>query len=237
MNEDKAAVAFRNMIRATLGLTTPGLSDSLRNINTDPLPDGATCYVIENQTVYRLRKSLTTAASGTSVIAPAAGPGRWVRASVDEVGGAEPFFMYTTGATVFPAVDTNWTEPNNSTFTLVEGEVGNSWTLGTLAQLTYNGPTGVRYMLQLDATLNSTDGAGESITAGISVNADLAGAVSGGPQGAGEVFANVATGVFGRITVERMVTLATGDVIQPRIKSSGAATVTGGSITMTGRTV
>lgn len=56
-----------------------GIADSLQNIDTTIVPDGACCWVIENETLYRLNKS--TAPFGQGNIAPASGPGHWVALS------------------------------------------------------------------------------------------------------------------------------------------------------------
>jgi len=51
---------------------------SLQNINTNPLPDGAVCWVETEQADFRFRKT-STATPGPSVVQPSAGPGRWHR--------------------------------------------------------------------------------------------------------------------------------------------------------------
>jgi hypothetical protein len=53
-------------------------SDALQNIITTELPNGSLCYVIENQSLYVLHKDSTDTPSGTKVVQPLAGPGRWV---------------------------------------------------------------------------------------------------------------------------------------------------------------
>ena len=77
MNEDKAAVALRLSIRSAIG-ATPGEDDSLRNIITDIFPDGALCFVNENRALYELQKSSVATPDNLTIVAPIAGPGRWV---------------------------------------------------------------------------------------------------------------------------------------------------------------
>ncbi len=66
-----------------LRLNTPvhlvtGADDSLAAINTNPLPDGALCFVTEAEAIYQLRKASTATADGSNIVAPAeGGPGRW----------------------------------------------------------------------------------------------------------------------------------------------------------------
>lgn len=71
-----SAVAYRQVgARATV----LGAFDSLENIVSSPLPDGAECWVIENSSVYRFDKSSAEVADGLRVVAPIAGGGRWYR--------------------------------------------------------------------------------------------------------------------------------------------------------------
>jgi hypothetical protein len=80
---DLSAVTLRILgPRATL----LGADDALENIVTDILPDGALCWVTEAEAPYRLHKTSTVAANGTTIIEPSAGPGRWIR----ESGGSDP---------------------------------------------------------------------------------------------------------------------------------------------------
>jgi hypothetical protein len=57
-------------------LSGAGDADSLQNVNTTELPDGALAYVLELNLAYRLHKLLVPPIVGT--LAPAAGPGVWV---------------------------------------------------------------------------------------------------------------------------------------------------------------
>jgi hypothetical protein len=53
---------------------------SLVGINTTPIADGAWCYCVANKSEYQLDKAdSTTAADGSTVLAPLAGPGRWFK--------------------------------------------------------------------------------------------------------------------------------------------------------------
>jgi hypothetical protein len=50
-----------------------GRSDSLQNVNTSELPDGACCVVLETQQLY-----MFVLAGDPGGIQPASGPGAWV---------------------------------------------------------------------------------------------------------------------------------------------------------------
>ena len=70
-----AAVALRILTpRPTLSGT--GNPDSLQNVNTTDLPDGALAYVLDINLAYRLHKTLVPPIVGT--LTPASGPGVWV---------------------------------------------------------------------------------------------------------------------------------------------------------------
>jgi len=51
--------------------------DALQNVDTTLLPDGSLCWVQDQIAIYTLHRASTVAASGTLVVAPASGPGRW----------------------------------------------------------------------------------------------------------------------------------------------------------------
>jgi hypothetical protein len=53
-----------------------GDGNSLQNVNTTNLPNGAECYVIETNLSYRLHKTLTAPVAGA--VSPASGPGVWL---------------------------------------------------------------------------------------------------------------------------------------------------------------
>ena len=82
---DESSVALRILgARATL-LGADG--DALENVITFDLPDGSLCWVTAAEAPYRLYKTSTLAANGTTIIAPSAGPGRWIR---DAGAGSDP---------------------------------------------------------------------------------------------------------------------------------------------------
>jgi hypothetical protein len=54
-------------------------SASVQGVNTTPLADGAWCYCIENASEYQLDRASAAVPDGNLVIAPATGPGRWLK--------------------------------------------------------------------------------------------------------------------------------------------------------------
>jgi hypothetical protein len=76
MTDRLASPAFRVLApRASLlGTSDP---DALQNLDTTLLPDGSLCWVQDQVTVYALHRDSTDAPSGTLIVAPGSGPGRW----------------------------------------------------------------------------------------------------------------------------------------------------------------
>lgn len=61
--------------------TQLGLGDSLENVNTFTLDDGALCYVTSAHVHFELHRDSVASPNGTTIVAPIAGPGRWVIAT------------------------------------------------------------------------------------------------------------------------------------------------------------
>ncbi len=78
---DRSSVALR-----TLGSrqTLLGAQNSLQSVNTWTLDDGARCYVTATHAEWQLHKDSTAAPDGSTIIAPASGPGRWIVDSLAE---------------------------------------------------------------------------------------------------------------------------------------------------------
>lgn len=75
---DRSSVASRILGACATPL---GLGDSLENVNTFTLDDGALCYVTSSHVHFELHRDSTAVPNGTTIIAPIAGPGRWVEAT------------------------------------------------------------------------------------------------------------------------------------------------------------
>lgn len=73
----QSSVALRH-IGSRAVLLGNGDSESLQNIDTTNLDDGALCYVTEFASYYMLDKALSDAPIADVIIVPASGPGRWV---------------------------------------------------------------------------------------------------------------------------------------------------------------
>jgi hypothetical protein len=216
-NEARSAVGFRWMIRALLGLTDPEDGDSLRNMNTAVLPNGATCYVLENSSVYRFRRNVTATPSGEDIVQPLAGDGLWFRVSVDDFLNESAAYVAVTQTNTFATVnDSAWKEPAASFFALQTGFSATQWTLGTLGRLTYNGRGGT-FLVTAGWSMNGAADVTDNLyQIGISLNADLNATAQ--PIAAGTMRFTTEQSDYASITTVRMVTLATGDILQPRAR-------------------
>lgn len=73
MNESPAAL---NLLSPRTYLEGCGDSDALENVIPDMLPDGALCYVVDQQRLYALNKQSMAPVSPPAIIATALGPGK-----------------------------------------------------------------------------------------------------------------------------------------------------------------
>ncbi len=78
-------------------------SSSVVGINTTPLADGAVVYCVENTVTYRLNKVSVAAPDGSMVLAPLAGPGRWVAMPSTPQTAQTGFFWLSASTLVAPA--------------------------------------------------------------------------------------------------------------------------------------
>lgn len=218
-SEAQSAVALRCLIRASVG--SPGNAEDIANLNTANLPDGAQCFVTENRVLYRFRKFSTLAASGTVVIAPIAGGGRWVQEGAPS-GAVMAFVAGTNTNTTNSSESSDWLPLNSIETALQAGAAGWNFNPGS-AILTLTGPGG-RYLCTLSATVSPTEG--NTVNGIVSLNDDFIAAEAGFEEGE-EFMAIGANFDAGQqsviISAQRLVTLVTGDNLRPKFRYSVAA--------------
>ena len=183
MNEDKAAVALRLIIRAVIGATSAD-PQSLRNVNTTIFPDGAECFVTATRALYQLDKGSSAAADNVSIIAPGSGPGRWFilaqapgATSLVEIVGTAVNTADTTGASG------NFFGIATSAFAFQPASpVPAGWALTAAGGiLTYNGAAPVRARATFTGSVSVVGESGGIVWAAIDLNSDtfgLSGATS-----------------------------------------------------------
>ena len=95
------------LIRLSPRATSLGFGNALENIITNELGDGARCYVQEVKSDYVLDKTSTAVADGFNIVAPIAGPGRWVLTPQQELANAPIRTIQIVG-------DSNWAGSNGA---------------------------------------------------------------------------------------------------------------------------
>jgi hypothetical protein len=125
-----------------------GLGDSLENINTTTLDDGAFCYVTAAHQHFELHRDSTAVPDGVTVIAPIAGPGRWVEVTGVGAQGAQGFqgSQGFQGATGSGAQGTTGAQGNQGSQgfqgSVGSGAQGNQGTTGAQGNQGFQGTTG-----------------------------------------------------------------------------------------------
>ena len=163
-------------VPATLRIAGPfanaiGPGDSLQAQNTHLLVDGSIAQVNDVQRQYYLDINSTQAPSGTLVIEPAAGPGRWFR----QAGGGETGGTGATGAT-------------GATGTGITGATGTTGATGAPGSASNTGATGVTGATGATGGgvtgATGTTGATGSAATGATGSTGATGATTAGPTGA-----------------------------------------------------
>jgi hypothetical protein len=206
------------MIRDSVDSSGVASGESLTNINTGPIPDGAQCFVIENRRLYRFRKSSVAVAD--TIVVPIAGGGRWVLESAAPAG-ALALFAAATGSNEAPTAENDDWVPITTLAFALQGGAG-CWTFaagGCIA--TYNGPAGARYLVDLRTTVSLEDDATCNLV--ISLNDDMVLEAAGYAEG--EQFTEFTVGTRKDLVLscQRFVTLSPGDNIRPKFRSGATA--------------
>lgn len=218
-NEAQSSPDYRYMIRATAG--TPGSGEDIRNINTDPLPNGAHCYVIARRACFVLNKNSSVSADNVGVLLPIAGPGRWFVESVASAL-APSAQAYSTNPNTF-VTDGVLNRPNSALFAIQEGSDAALWDFTAAGCImTYQGPP-TPAIATLTAAVHVTNTAALRAVLGfISVDNDNPGFA------AGTTAAGVQEVIFTDQTIQlnaqrRIPALAAGVTIGPKFGSLASA--------------
>jgi hypothetical protein len=172
------------MLRATVG-ASPGDPEGLRNVNTFPLPDGAGCYVIAARSMYYLDKTSTATESLPNIVAPVAGPGRWVQGPV-AAAGAGPAFLYSSANNAYASNGGfNASSTGNFGFTIPDIGSPAGWALtATGGILTYQGAEAADFLVTLNADVAPAEAtAGFNLFGVVSLDDDSPSVAAGGAAG------------------------------------------------------
>jgi hypothetical protein len=227
MNEDKAAVALRIIIRAEIG-ATPGDPQSLRNVNTTIFPDGGLCFVTSVRSLYQLDKGSSAVADNVLIVAPGSGPGRWIRLSQSSEATSLVEIVGTAANTATTSGSADFVPVSTASWAFEPAGVPAGWVLvpgGGL--LVYLGTQTVRALVTFTGSVDEAGETGGLVWAGIAQNGDLVGvdpATSFLPGTQGSTVAGAGAPTI--FSVQRTVVLAPSDVLQIVLgTSSGSDTV------------
>ena len=201
------------------GNPNAGDRDSLQNVNTTELPDGALCFALNTATLYRLDKTLQLVSGIT--VTPIAGPGTWVPLTSAETTLVESGeAIMVSGGLVNPSGVGAWVNLAGLGAGAFQGNSGASFTLnGTGGILTYVGISGKWYQISLSGTL-AIDPA--TTIANLEAIVDINGVVlpaSSSPHAA-LVTVNTASSRFLSLSASYFAELNNGDVLTPLVRNN-----------------
>lgn len=225
--QNTSAAADRLQIREVSAGTGDG--DSMANLNTAVLPDGAFCVVSEEGALYQLVKSSAATPVTGFIVAPSSGPGRWILFAASDVLSG-PAQVGSTDFSTF-AADGNW-GPVTNTVTALDAVSSPAWTHAPASSiLTYHGPTR-KFAVTLAASAHvGAVGAAHDVFLGISKNNDLTGAPAAGTSGEIDTTPAAIT-VDYAMSTSRIVSLSSTDTLRPKMAASAAATSLGAMLRM-----
>lgn len=231
MSDRNAATALRLLSprAAVLGTDNP---DSLQNVNTTELPNGALCWVNDPSTpgLFQLNK-IPGVTRPTGAIAPASGPGFWIFI-LPGSGSSGPLIATDVSMALFQSTNT----PSNSGANewaklatvsppppLMIGSVGplSPWSLDANAGVyTYNGQTRL-FEIAMVVTFAPTTAAAIRFRANVDIGANLIGTTNTDIY-MQEEQSSAATTDFSNISVIRTGSVTAGQTVVPIFASDAA---------------
>jgi len=153
------APTILRMLAPRAALLGTGSEDSLQNVNTYELPNGALCWVVSNATLYRLDRASTSASAPDAVIVPAAGPGRWFALSGSAALTEARMSMFQPAEIAILTGEANvWQALTAAGSYAVQTAVAAFWSINaTTGVATYSGPPQIyHFAAALNATVDAT---------------------------------------------------------------------------------
>jgi len=167
MTDRNSDTALR-LLAPRANLLGTGDGDSLQNINTTYLPNGAFCWVNANATLYRLDKTSTAASAPDAVIVPASGPGRWRALSGNAVLSEARMSMFQPAALAVVIATINvWVALPAAGSYAPQTSASAFWSISaTTGIATYSGPAMIYHF---SAALNLAAGETAAVTAEVAL--------------------------------------------------------------------
>lgn len=200
-----------------VGDPNSGDAESIENVNTTELPNGALCFAVDVQVLYQLAKD----SSGTilGAITPISGPGRWIPLAGfgQDLSGAGEAIL-SAGGTIDSGNAGTWSNLT-SLGANWEGENAAIWTLNTTGgALTYSGADGRWFLITFDGTYDVAEAGTDRLEAVVDVNGALLPANST-PHASSATSIN-ATARFMPFAGSFLAQLDSGDVLTPLVRNT-----------------
>jgi hypothetical protein len=201
--------------------TILGFDDALEALNTFELPDGAIASVRANSSIYMFDRASVAVPDGVNIVAPTAGPGRWIIYPP----GAAQLMSFARELTTFPSqlftLDQNW-QDIPSLAAQFTGSGSAPFTLDAASgEMTYTGADGARYSLA--AAITIIRDAPLDAHAAFSVNGDVVLGTTNAYVHEMFMFGDSATGGRLNMNLLRIVTLNNGDSIRIRYRNANGS--------------
>lgn len=207
MNSLRSSVALRTLLCDTLA--------ELSSINSTTLPDGATAFESQSDTLWRLDKSAGTVfdallGSGLLLKPDDGTAARWFAQTTQ---GSSPYsnstYLVSAAAVVMTAGQWNYLGSTAATFALSTGDTSAFSLNLTTGEVTYHGPTRQVLVSAKASVLNGAAANSISIHACISRNNDVVAGAGGDYSAKGEQ-AMVTADVTEQISTERIMQIGPG---------------------------
>lgn len=218
MNTQRSSVALRSIIVAAV-TGVPG--DSLDEINSAQLPDGAEVFVVSQGSVFRLDKT-STVTPNAAVIEPAGGPGRFIYQSGTSGGDSFQFTGTANLTGTSAATDDTWLAlPSGANFYAQLAQSG-FWTVSTTTGIaTYAGPT-ARVKVTGVLTISSAVAA-QAVEAAITVNQTLVGTTTADYVAASANVPPTTPGLAVQLMAQRFYSLSEGDTVSLAFRTTSGS--------------
>jgi hypothetical protein len=159
--------------------TTNGSSDSVTSLPTGPLGNGAECYCIANNSVYRFNSTSTQTTLGDTYLHPASGSGCWFKqaAGQDYAQGIQGTLAFE-GSTIGALTINVWaTLPSGVNFYQAAPVTSALWTMSTTnGVFVYNGAPGLKFLVNTTITIDGQ--ASQSFDFDLTLNGLIVGTTS-----------------------------------------------------------
>jgi hypothetical protein len=232
LSNKSSAGSFCSLVVAT----ATGTVNSVTSLNVTARGDGAECYCLANQSIYRYSATSTQTTIGDTFLVPLSGGGCWFKQNAESdfsVGVTGTVAHFQNSALIVPAVVGTWTALPTGTNFYEESPTSLMWSVNTTTGvITYGGPSGLKFNMSANLSFSR-----DTFSTPIAYDVDFTtnGALIGTTNDLSDATANFLTGtagVYANFSHVAELQLNNGDTVQHMIRR---ITVAVGSLTETFR--